>query len=625
MLVVFLSFRKTKSLQPLANVGTYKIKNVLLFAVLCLAGLLAGNARAQGSFTIKYLADADDQGFIKEKAGLTALFPNRTAGMQYIAKLPGLLKGMGYITASVDSIALDSTSANVQLFVGEKYRWVKIHTLTADQDLLMDMGWNEKMFRNQPLEPSRMRNYQERILDYLENRGYPFGKVELDSLQLDGGDVSARLVITRGPLYKIDSIHVMGDGKISAAFLQKYLGIENGSLYKKDKLALVSKRLLELPYLQEQRPWDMTMLGTGATLNLYLQPKRSNQVNVLIGLLPNNSQLLSNKLFITGEANVNLKNSFGGGEIIGLNWQRLQVQSQRLNLAYQQPYLFRSPFGIDFAFDLFKKDSSFVNISGRLGSQYDFSGNQSGKVYALFQKTNVSNIDTVSVKLSRRLPENIDVSSSSIGVEYDLNKTNYRLNPRRGFEMTVNASAGTKKIQRNNAITVLKDPADPGFNFASLYDSLSAKSYQLRVRLSGAKYFQSAKKSTVKLGVQAGLFLSPAIFRNELFQIGGYKLLRGFDEESIFSSQYAISTLEYRYLIGLNSYFFVFADGGWSKNNSIAAISKEMLGYYGTGLGLAFETKAGIINISYAVGKRPVDSGLNFRQSKIHFGYVNYF
>ena len=46
--------------------------------------------------------------------------------------------------------------------------------------------------------------------------------------------------------------------------------------------------------------------------------------------------------------------------------------------------------------------------------------------------------------------------------------------------------------------------------------------------------------------------------------------------------------------------------------------------FIGAGLGMAFETKAGIFNITFAAGKRD-DQKLNVRQSKIHLGYVNYF
>jgi hemolysin activation/secretion protein len=107
-----------------------------------------------------------------------------------------------------------------------------------------------------------------------------------------------------------------------------------------------------------------------------------------------------------------------------------------------------------------------------------------------------------------------------------------------------------------------------------------------------------------------------------LFQIGGFRLLRGFDEESIFASAYAVATMEYRLLIGLNSYLYAFTDGGWVRNKSQVANTTN--NFIGAGLGMAIETKAGIFNITFAAGKRN-DVPLNLRQSKIHFGYVNFF
>lgn len=47
--------------------------------------------------------------------------------------------------------------------------------------------------------------------------------------------------------------------------------------------------------------------------------------------------------------------------------------------------------------------------------------------------------------------------------------------------------------------------------------------------------------------------------------------------------------------------------------------------FFAGGLGLVYETKAGLLNISYALGKRN-DVKFNFSNaSKLHFGYVNYF
>ena len=99
-------------------------------------------------------------------------------------------------------------------------------------------------------------------------------------------------------------------------------------------------------------------------------------------------------------------------------------------------------------------------------------------------------------------------------------------------------------------------------------------------------------------------------------------MLRGFDEESQDVSQYAIGTLEYHYLIDLNSYFYALIDGGWGRNNSQNTNNHHT--YISTGLGLAFETGVGVFNLAWAVGKRD-DIPFNLRQSKIHFGYVSYF
>jgi hemolysin activation/secretion protein len=196
------------------------------------------------------------------------------------------------------------------------------------------------------------------------------------------------------------------------------------------------------------------------------------------------------------------------------------------------------------------------------------------------------------------------------------------MNPRKGNELRIIMSVGTKKIKKNNQILELKDPGDPNYDFGNLYDTVKLKSYQFRVRVTAEKYFPLGKQSALKTAFNGAMFQSPNIFRNELFQIGGYKLLRGFDEESQYLSQFAIATVEYHYLIGLNSYFYALADGGWGENNSQQ--KKIDYTYIGVGLGLAFETKAGIFNLAWAVGKRS-DAQLNLRQSKIHFGFVNYF
>jgi hypothetical protein len=345
----------------------------------------------------------------------------------------------------------------------------------------------------------------------------------------------------------------------------------------------------------------------------------------LIGVLPNNNQLASQKTLITGEADISLKNILGAGETIGLVWQTIQPKSPRLNMIYRQPYLFKSPVGLDFNFDFLKKDSSFLNIKAQIGAQYDISKTQSGKIFIQLFQTILSEggINKSLLLQTRRLPDIADVGYKNIGIQYDLNKTDYRLNPRKGIEFLLNASAGTKKLKKNSSVADFKDPSDPTFDFEKLYDTVKLRTYQFRIQSTLAKYLPIRRQSTIKTSVNAGVFQSGNIFRNELFQLGGYKTLRGFDEESQYLTQFAFATIEYRLFVSQNSYFNVFTDGGWGKNKT--NITNLNYTYISTGLGIAIDAKAGVFNIAAAVGKRNDDPGFNLRKVKIHIGFISYF
>lgn len=580
--------------------------------------LLAAGAQSNYKMQYRFIDTID----VSVALGLQQAFPDKVGCSQYIFELPKLLQKKGYVTASVDSVQMDSTKAEVLIFLGQSYRWANLSTDSVPQELLNAAGYRDKNFKQQPLDYTAVQQLQTKLLDRLENTGYPFANVYLDSFELQSDGIHAVLKIKEGPLYKVDSIRIYGDVKISNRFLQRYLEIPNNSIYQKQKLLNISPRLLQLPYLLEEQKWNMSFLGTGSIVNLYLKERKSSQINGLIGFLPSNDQLGGNKLLVTGDFNLNLKNGFGLGEALSVVFQQIQVQSPRLQMGYQQPFLFGSPFGIDFSFDGFKKDSSFLNINLQLGVQYAFGGNRSGKIFYQQFISTLLDVDTNAIRISKRLPDQIDQTTSNIGLEYEWFTTDYRFNPRKGFDMKFTGSAGIRRIRPNNNISNLKDPFNPGFNYQSLYDSVGLRAYTFRLRGSIAKYFKTGKQTTFKTSVNAGLLQSPRIFRNELYQLGGFRLLRGFDEESIFASAYAVATAEYRILIGLNSYIYAFADGGWARNNSQFANTSNT--FIGSGLGLAFETKAGIFNIAFAAGKRN-DLPFNLPQSKIHFGYVNFF
>lgn len=552
------------------------------------------------------------------RLNLQSVFNDKTTCLQYVNRLPLLLAIKGFITASVDSVWEDSFSVSTKLFIGKKYEWQKLSINDSDKILLSSLGYNTDNFIKQNFSTAKLEQLYNDVINYYSNNGYPFSTIYLDSISINDNKISAHLNINSGVLYHIDSIVVEGNARLSKFFLERYIQIHEHDIYSEAKLNTINQRLSLLTYIQQSQPWQIEMLNTGAILHLYLQPTKNNSIDILVGLLPQNNET-GGKLLFTGQATVGLRNSFGNGETLGLNWQQLQPKSPQLNLSYQQPYVFHSPFGVGLNFSLYKQDSQYVNVKAQVAVQYELTQHQSGAVLINTASSNILNVDTNVVKQTNSLPPVADVNSTSIGLQYNFYNTDYRFNPRRGNEFFIAGSLGNKNIKKNNAIVQIKDP---NFNANALYDTIKLHSYQFLLQGSAAKYFAIGKQAAFKLAINAGWYQSPNSFQNELFRIGGFKLLRGFDEESIYTNLYSVETAEYRYLLARNSWFYGFTDFGYAKYD-VNNINFSHT-YLGFGVGLSLETGTGIFSISLAEGKRD-DSKLNFQQSKIHLGFISLF
>jgi outer membrane protein assembly factor BamA len=593
----------------------------MLASLLCILHVSAvAQQKAIATNTYSLIAHYKDSMITAQPVMLKTSFANQQLLYEYVNGLPKMLAVKGFATASVDSLWQMEDTMHINLYYGTKYNWVKLRTTGIDKNALEKSGYLAKNFVDKPLNFADVDALKEKLISIYENEGYPFATVYLDSISIDEDKIEALLTVNKVLLYRIDSIKNFGKLKLNSKFLQRYIGISNGSIYSSDKLKDVDRKMLELPFAETVQGSYLNMLGSGATLNLNVNNKKSSEASAIFGFLPDANS--TGKFQLTGDVNFDLKNVFGAGEGLLFKYQSLQPKSPRLNIGFDKPYIFQSPFGLGFLFELFKKDSSFLQVNAQLGLQLNLSNYQSGKVLVQWQNTNLlqGGIDTAAIIQSKKLPNIIDVKSTNAGIFYEYRKTNYRFNPLRGNELSVTVLAGIKNIKQNSDILALKTP---GFNYASLYDSVKLRSYQLRIKLAAAHYFQLSKSSTFKAALNAGIYSSPTIFRNEVFQIGGYKLLRGFDEESIYATQYAVVSAEYRSLISLNSYLFGFIDVGTTKTKYQNTNANNF--FTGAGLGIVYETKAGLLNLSLALGKRN-DLPFNIRTaSKIHFGYINYF
>jgi outer membrane protein assembly factor BamA len=552
------------------------------------------------------IVETPDVGALK-KTKYEKSFPTFAARDKEIRTVLISLWNNGYLAARTDSIRQDSTLQTVYINPGALYLWTYLAPGNVDEEILNYAGYHKRNFRNDKFKVKDVARIQERILVWCENNGYPFASVKLDSVLFENdGRISASLNLTKNRFTKIDSIEIKGNLKTSEAFLYSYIGIAPGDPYEESKISNISPRLRELSFAREAKPFTILFTEKYTKLTLFLDKKKAGQFDGIVGILPDNN---TGKVLFTGDVRLRLQNSLRRGELIELNWRRLQTQTQDLKAHFSYPYILRTPAGVDYGIKLYRRDTSFLQVQQQFGLQYIFTGNTGIRAYV--KNTSSTLLSTAGLETITSLPSTADISSISYGLGLHIEHLDYRFNPRKGYVLDFSWDIGTRTIKKN-----------PGLN-PVIYERLKLKTTAYSSSFIAQKFWPIGNRTAILTGVQsAWMFNSGFLLRNELYRIGGLNSLRGFDEESIFASSYAVATIEYRFLLEENSWFFAFFDQGWYENNSKDAFVTDTP--YGFGTGVTFETKAGIFALTYALGSQ-FDQPIQFRSGKIHVGFIGLF
>jgi outer membrane protein assembly factor BamA len=573
--------------------------------------LVLGLNEANSQNRKRLIIEFDDSSIKKRKlnrlGGLKEFYPDSIAAREALAGLLGVLRETGFAEAGMDTVYWKADTVLALLYVGNQYSFGKINGGNVPTPVLRKVGFKEKQFENSTMSGKRIASLKKRLIRFYEDRGHPFAQVTLDSITLSENRLSAKLNLVKNQEFIIDSIIVKGNARIKPKYLQNYLGIRPKGQYNESRIKPISTRVKEIAFVNETKPPEVLFRDGKADLYMYLDKKRASQFDGILGVLPSNEE--PGKVLVTGELSLKLLSAFKRGELISLKWQSLQPRTQNLNVQLTYPFLFNTAFGLDGTFELYKRDTLFLNLRGIIGVQYHLVGNDHIKVFADIRNTNVLATSTLT-STSTVNPDNVDSRLQLYGFGYNMQRLDYRLNPRKGFEMYAEASAGAKKI-------IVDETIEP-----DRYEGLKLNSFQLNAVLKGAYFVPIPNRSTLKIGFNGGFMRNENLFESEAFRIGGLKTLRGFDEESIFATMFGIGTIEYRFLINQNSYLLAFFDGAYYENTATnKRISDRPFGF---GLGISFFTKIGIFSLNYALGKQ-FDNPIDFRAGKIHFGVVSYF
>jgi outer membrane protein insertion porin family len=526
-------------------------------------------------------------------------------------RIASMLAERGYFhsdfTGSTIEFNNDSSLSTVNLFINEGQPTslrniviAKADSLLKDEALEPLMHLEGKVFSKAELEESISL-----LLQNFENTGYPFAVIKISSINFIENTLDAEhladVIITIDEKIKgtIDKVEIKGNDKTGEGVILRELRIEPGQTYSQKEIDELPAKLNRLRFFEPVNP-PQFFIGSDSkgTLLIEVKEKQTNNFDGIIGYIP--SSKTNESGYVTGLVNISLRNMFGSSRSAAIRWQKLDRNSQELELKYLEPWIFSYPFNISIGFNQRKQDTIYVQRKFEGAVEFlateTISASLNFAAESIIPSENSANDFTV-----------YNSSSLSTGLSLRIDTRDDPYSPTEGLLFNNSYAFNRKKI--NGPVQFITPGLETNINLQ-------------RILLSLDIFYSIFSKQVLALKLN-GRELQGSFFEiSDLFRLGGTNTLRGYREDQFLGSRVFWSNLEYRLLLARRTYAYLFFDTGYYlvKANSAVKLSDQEDLNIGYGLGLSVETSLGIIGVSFALAK-----GDSFTDGKIHFGLVSEF
>ena len=417
------------------------------------------------------------------------------------------------------------------------------------------------------------------------DEGFAFNRVKTQFLGFENEIPKVEISVFKGDKRLINGFVLKGYTKVPKRFVKNLEKEFVGKKYDNENLLKINSRLENHPFVLLERTPQTLFTKDSTEIYLTLQKKKSNNFDGILGFGNNDKQ----KISFTGSINLNLKNVFNGFESISLYWQRNQQSGQNFDLQTDIPYLFGSNVGANLNMNIYRQDSTFANVKFRPSLYYQLSAKQKIGARGNFEISSV---------LDDTYTSGQDFSKKGVGVFYEFTET----------------SEEPLFVYKTKLIAELD-------LLSSYYQNLDKTYQQNRYYLFAERNFHLKGNHYFNIKAESAMLNSGGeVTTNELFRIGGYNSLRGFNEQSLYTDFYGFGGVEYRYLVSNQAFFDVFGQLANVRNSTLKTTSK----LYSFGVGFNFILPIGLMTFQVSNGQE-FGNPFKFQDTKIHWGIVSKF
>jgi len=462
-----------------------------------------------------------------------------------------------------------------------------------------------EFLKGQIFDKYQLEGYINNALNDLENDGNPFAVFKIISIHFYDDPAENKhfadllIKLDTGQKSTINKIEITGNNSTEDFVIIRELCIDQGEMYSQEKVEELPKRLNRLRFFDPvETPRFYFDSKNNGVLLITVKERQTNNFDGIIGYIPPANDNVSG--YVTGLINVSLRNLFGTGRAAAFRWQKLNRNSQELEIKYLEPWFFGFPVNINGSFYQRQQDTIYVQRKFTAGLEYLATEEVSAAVF----------ISTESIIPTLKEKPVFTVYNSSAfltGVSLRIDTRDDPLAPTSGILFDNSYSFSRKSIN---------GPAE--FITPETVTSVNLQRYEAAF----AFFYQLLRRNVIALALTGKEMRGPFFEQSDLFRLGGTKSLRGYREDQFLGNRIFWSNLEYRFFLTNRTYAFLFFDTGYFlRNEDIErSIVKQEDFKTGYGLGINLETAIGMLAVSFALA-----NGDSFSEGKIHFGIINEF
>ena len=427
----------------------------------------------------------------------------------------------------------------------------------------------------------------------LDEAGYPLATIRLSNINIRAAHVIANLEIDKNIQKRINSISIAKNNQSNFRFpkghLTQIIKKYRNTLLTKFSLDKLKEEFDEYNFVQQSKYPETLFTKDSTKIYVYLEKQNANNFDGFIGFNSNDNQ----KLTLSGYLDLQLENILNSGEEFRLNWKSDGNNQTTFNTTLELPYLFGSPIGLKGYLNIFKQDSTFQNTRSGIEASYFIKYNT--RIYLGREATSSSDIQNSN-------NSNIsDFKSEFYTTTLLYNKKDQKnfMNP---IQTSISLKIGIGKRENTNSQTI---------------ENTNKQTY-LDLKSSHTIYLNAKNHFNAKAIFQTLNSKNHGV--NELYRFGGFKSIRGFQENSLEAKTYFVLATEYRYVINPTIYLHTVTDYSYFILPTTTITTTYFKNSISFGGGIGLQTKSGILNFTIAKPYRNINK-TNFYNTIVHLSY----